>query len=148
MCAVQLNLLAPFVRPNVKVRDQESEAIRYTRARLDRNTDTISVMNAKDISTAVARESDSIGFTLIFWPFGRVYEPRLDNKSLLEIESLFIKRYSIIRSLYVISSLLYYYYSSFILMAFIHPSSSPRATTSTLHVLVKTSFSPKHLFSS
>jgi hypothetical protein len=33
----------------------------------------------RDISTVVAREFNSIGFTLIFWPFGRGYEPRLDK---------------------------------------------------------------------
>jgi hypothetical protein len=33
----------------------------------------------KDISTIVARESDRIGFTLVFWSFGRGYEPRPDR---------------------------------------------------------------------
>jgi hypothetical protein len=38
-------------------------------------------VKCQGISTVVARESDSIGFTLIFWPFGRGYEPRLGKKS-------------------------------------------------------------------
>jgi hypothetical protein len=41
MYVVQLNLLAALVRPDAKVRDQESEAIRYTGARLDRDAATV-----------------------------------------------------------------------------------------------------------
>jgi hypothetical protein len=39
--AVYLNLLAALARPDAKVRDQESEAIRYTGARPDRDAVTI-----------------------------------------------------------------------------------------------------------
>src|SRR2546421_1513 len=40
VCAGQLDLLAALTRPNAKVRDQGSEATRYTGARPDRNTTT------------------------------------------------------------------------------------------------------------
>ena len=41
VCAVQLNLLAALARPDAKVRDQESEAIRHTGARPDRDAATM-----------------------------------------------------------------------------------------------------------
>jgi hypothetical protein len=41
VCVIQLNLLAALARPDAKVRDQESEAIRHTEARSDRNAATI-----------------------------------------------------------------------------------------------------------
>jgi hypothetical protein len=41
VCAVQLNSLAALARPDAKVRDQESEAIRHIGARPDRDVVTV-----------------------------------------------------------------------------------------------------------